>query len=106
VIEILEYRDDDGRAPFREWLRELDGSVRARVRTRIDRMERGNFGDFKSVGGGVFELRMDFGPGYRVYFGRHGNVVVVLLCGGDKSEQRSDIERAKSFWRHWVSQLE
>lgn len=84
---------------FSTWLHELDASPRSRILVRIRRVEHGNFGDWKAVGEGISELRIDFGPGYRVYFARHGNTVVVLLAGGDKSTQAADIRRAKGIWR-------
>jgi putative addiction module killer protein len=71
---------------------------------RINRLRLGNFGDCKPVGDGVFELRMMFGPGYRVYFARQGESVVLLLCGGDKGTQDADIERAKKYWHEHRSQ--
>ncbi len=81
---------------FIAWLLALkDVQGRARIAKRIDRLALGNFGDTKSVGGGVSELRLAFGPGYRIYYTRRGEVVVILLCGGDKGSQRDDIERAK-----------
>ena len=83
-------------AEFIDWLVRLkDVQARARIAKRIDRIAAGNLGDAKSVGGGVSELRFDFGPGYRVYFTRRGDVVVILLCGGDKASQAQDIERAR-----------
>jgi putative addiction module killer protein len=79
-----------------DWLDSLrDRNARSRIQTRIDRLSLGNFGDAKWLGDGVGELRIDYGPGYRVYFIRRGNAVVVLLCGGDKRTQSADIERAK-----------
>ena len=83
---------------FEGWLERLrDRSARYRIQARIDRLAGGNFGDFKLVGGGVQELRIDHGPGYRLYFIRRGNEIVVLLCGGDKASQERDIERAKKI---------
>lgn len=99
MLEISEYTHDD-KAPFSDWLNTLDRPVKARIMTRIDRIRRENFGDAKSVGEGVFELRIAFGPGYRVYYGRQGQEIVVLLCGGDKGSQSRDIARAHEFWRH------
>ncbi len=81
---------------FESWfLRLKDRAARFRIQARIDRLELGNLGDFKSVGSGVFELRVDYGPGYRIYFARRGDELVILLCGGDKSSQSRDIEKAK-----------
>jgi putative addiction module killer protein len=71
---------------------------RARIRSRIDKVETGNFGDFRSVGNGVSELRFTFGAGFRVYYGLKGETIVILLIGGDKSSQEKDIEKAKEFW--------
>ncbi|RKZ91012.1 MAG: hypothetical protein DRR19_08385 [Candidatus Parabeggiatoa sp. nov. 1] len=70
-------------------------------RVRIDRLIRGHFGDSKSVGEGVYELRIDYGPGYRVYFGKVGLTIVLLLCGGDKSTQQVDIHKAKTYWHDY-----
>jgi putative addiction module killer protein len=78
-----------------------DRSVRAAIQVRIDRIERGLLGDWKSVGGGVGELRIDVGPGYRIYFGRDGQTVVILLCGGTKGTQIRDIGIARRFWRDY-----
>ncbi|MGH9363670.1 MAG: type II toxin-antitoxin system RelE/ParE family toxin [Thermoanaerobaculia bacterium] len=94
----------DGKAPFTEWLDGLgDVKARAKIRVRIDRVSLGNVGDRSSVGEGVQELRVDFGPGYRVYFAEVGKVVVLLLCGGDKSGQQRDIRNAKQYWKDYRS---
>lgn len=83
---------------FVEWLDNLrDSRARTRIIARLDRMEMGNFGDVRPVGGGVNELRIHYGPGYRVYFVRHGPAVVILLCGGDKRTQHADIAKAKKL---------
>jgi len=96
---VLVYRTREGRLPFDEWLRELrDQNAVARVLARIGRIRRGNLGDCKPVGGGVSELRVDYGPGYRVYFGQKGSTLVILLCGGDKRAQLGDIRRAQEYW--------
>lgn len=98
--ELEVYLTAEGRAPFTERLDSLrDIRGRAKIRTRLDRVRLGNFGDRASVGEGVEELRMDFGPGYRVYCGQVGSKVVLLLCGGDKSTQTQDILQAKSYWK-------
>jgi putative addiction module killer protein len=102
--QLLEYLSEDGRSPFREWLRGLrDRTARARIQVRLDRLELGNFGDCRSLGDNLHELRVDHGPGYRVYIGREGSAVVILLCGGDKQAQSRDIERARSFWADYRS---
>jgi putative addiction module killer protein len=103
--EVRIFARSDGSEPFTKWLRGLrDGTTRNRIRQRIARIRLGNFGDARSVGEGVQELRIHVGPGYRVYFGRNGNAVVILLCGGDKGSQDRDIERAQEYWRDQGSQ--
>jgi putative addiction module killer protein len=102
--EVREYIARDGKAPFSHWLDALkDAKTRARIRTRLNRIRLGNFGDCKALGDGVFELRLAFGPGYRVYFGRDGEQVVLLLGGGDKSSQARDMEKAKAAWNDYRS---
>ncbi len=101
--EIEIYLTEKGKAPFSDWLESLsDIRARAKIRMRLDRLRLGNFGDSKSVGDGVFELRVDFGPGYRVYYGLVGVQIVLLLCGGDKSSQKKDIRLAKNYWKNFV----
>ncbi len=96
---LIEYVRANGRNPFREWLQGLrDVDARARIRVRLNRIRLGNFGDAKSVGGGVSELRVPHGPGYRVYYARTDNTIVLLLCGGDKTTQQRDISTAKEYW--------
>ena len=98
--EIDYYVSEDGRKPFKEWLEHLrDVRGRAKLRIRLDRVRLGNFGDSRSVGEGVNELRVDYGPGYRIYFGQDGARLILLLIGGDKSSQNKDIVRAKELWR-------
>lgn len=97
--ELIIYETEQGEAPFSEWLDSLrDRSARARIRKRLDRVELGNFGDYKAVGEGVYELRIDCGSGYRVYYGKVDMTIVLLLCGGDKNTQSEDIDQAKQFW--------
>jgi putative addiction module killer protein len=102
VFTVREYLTADGRNPFREWLATLDLAVRARVQARVLRFELGNLGDHKGVGAGVWEARLTFGPGYRIYFGKDGDVVIVLLLGGAKASQARDIRRAQEFWRDYL----
>lgn len=93
------YTPDGEKKPFEDWLIGLkDPMSRARIQTRLDRVAAGNFGDSKSIGEGVFELRFTFGAGFRVYYGLDGNTIVVLLTGGDKSSQESDVNKAKQYW--------
>jgi len=98
VFIVHEYLDETGRSPFRTWLGTLDKRTRARVQARILRFETGNLGDHKELGSGVWEARLAFGSGYRVYFGRRGRELILLLLGGDKGSQARDIRRAKDFW--------
>lgn len=95
---LVDYETSEGDCPFRDWLESLSSLLTARIEARLKRIAFGNLGDVKPVGGGVSEIRMRFGSGYRVYFSQFGNTVVVLLCGGDKGSQRKDIERAKAYW--------
>lgn len=102
VIELLRYRRDDGHEPFTEWLLAVrDKVAQARIRVRLRQVQAGNFGDCKPVGEGVIELRIHVGAGYRVYCGRHGNTVVLLLSGGTKCSQTADIRHAKEIWSEW-----
>ena len=102
MIEIVRYQRENGEEPYTEWFRRLrDGIAKLAISTRLRRIEDGNFGDCKPVGEGVSELRIQVGPGYRIYFGQYGSTLVILLCGGDKKSQQSDIERAKTLWTEW-----
>ena len=102
MIELVRYRSGDGREPFGEWLRSLgDRATEARIRVRLGRVQAGNFGDCEPVGEGVIELRIHVGAGYRVYCGRYGNAIVLLLCGGSKNSQAADIKCAKELWSEW-----
>jgi len=100
IAELRYYQTSTGAQPFVEWLQSLgDRQARARIEARLARATVGNLGDVEPVGEGVLELRIDWGPGYRVYFARPGKVIVLLLCGGDKRTQQKDIKRAKSYFR-------
>jgi putative addiction module killer protein len=100
--ELRNYLTADGRSPFEEWFNALrDRQARKRIRLRLDRLNLGNLGDCKSIGEGVFELRIDYGPGYRIYFGQDGLTLILLLCGGDKSSQKQDIRQAQIYWRDY-----
>lgn len=94
-----EFLDEAGRSPFARWYGRLPTSAAAKVTTALYRLAAGNTSNVKSVGHGVHELRIDFGPGYRVYFGTDGEIMIILLGGGSKSGQQQDIERA---WRRWA----
>ena len=97
--EIRYYVTSDGQQPFATWFADLEVVARAKITRAIARLEQGNFSNVKTVGEGVFEYRIDFGPGYRVYFTRRGTFVYVLLIGGDKSTQKRDIKRALKMAR-------
>jgi putative addiction module killer protein len=101
MVELREYVDAKGRTPYRDWLVKLDAVTRARVIAAVLRMEGGNFSGAKAAGSGVSELRLDFGPGYRVYFGKDGDRLVILLAGGTKRRQQSDIEAAYGLWAEY-----
>lgn len=93
-----QYSTEEGSIPFEDWFQSLDAATAARIRTAVARMELGNLGDHKSVGGGVWEHRLHFGKGYRIYFGRDGDELVVVLLGGSKTRQQADISKAKQYW--------
>ena len=102
-MEIRRYVTRTGKDVVGEWLAGLkDLRARARIAVRIDRMALGNFGDCKPLGQGVYELRIDWGPGYRLYYAMHGSACVLLLCGGNKSKQSADIERARTYLADYV----
>jgi putative addiction module killer protein len=102
ALTVREYVTADGKNPFREWVRSLTKAVGARIQLRVQRFELGNLGDHKNVGEGVWEARVMFGPGYRIYFGKDGGSIIVLLAGGDKGSQTKDIALAQGFWRDYL----
>ena len=96
------YQDENGKEPFIEWMESIkDVKTRDRIFTRLDRLEVGNPGDHRPVGSGVLELRLQFGPGYRIYYGEDGEMLVILLMGGDKTTQSKDIKKALSYWKNY-----
>lgn len=102
MIEVLRYVTESGREVIRGWLDELhDARAATKIVMRIDRLADGNFGDCKPVRGGVWELRIDYGPGYRLYYAIVGRTCVLLLCGGDKRKQSSDITRAIDYLKDY-----
>lgn len=107
AIEIEEYLDSNGESPFAKWFEALDAKAAAKIVSTIDKISRGLLGDVEPVGGGVSERRIDFGPGYRVYFGSETDgrttKVVILLCGGTKKRQNADIAEAKKLWKDYKS---
>ena len=100
TIKVVNYITSTGKEPFNDWLLDLDGSTRSIVRARLVRVRLGNLGDCTSIKGakGLWELRIDYGPGYRVYFGKKGTSLVIILLGGNKRSQQRDIEKAKQYW--------
>ncbi len=102
MYKVEDYLTEDGRIPFKEWLSALtDQQAKARVLTRVQRMAAGNLGDCKPLQDGVWELRIDHGPGYRVYYAQAGKKLLLLLIGGDKTKQQSDINQAVGYWKDW-----
>ena len=101
MIEIREYLDDRGRSPFGRWFDGLDASAAVSVRTSLARMEAGNLSNIRGVGNGVLECRINVGPGYRVYFGRDGDTLIILLGGGTKTRQQRDIDDARQLWQEY-----
>ena len=100
-VTIREYLDTNGRSPYGRWFSGLNAPAAAKIAVALYRMEAGNFSKVKGVGGGAFEIRIDFGPGYRVYFGKDGDAFVILLGGGTKARQDTDIARARQFWQDY-----
>jgi len=100
-MDLLEYLDEKGRSPFEKWFNRINAQAAAKVTTALVRLESGNTSNTKSVGGGVYELKIDYGPGYRVYFGYDGPKVVILLAGSTKKRQNKDIETAKKRWNNY-----
>lgn len=104
MIDIHEYVRLDGRSLFREWFDHLNSEAARRVTTALYRLRLGNFSNVKSVGSAVYEYRIDFGPGYRLYFGKEEDRLVILLCGGTKQRQQNDIALAKQSWQDYKQQ--
>jgi len=101
MTEVREYLDAEGNSPYAKWFDRLNATAAVKVATATHRMEQGNFSNVKGVGAGVYEYRIDFGPGYRIYFGKDGERLVILLAGGTKKRQDADITAAKENWRDY-----
>ena len=96
------YTTSQGRTPFSEWLSGLrDTQARAKIKTKLERAEAGNLGTLEGVGEGVHELKVNYGPGYRIYFGNVNETIILLLCGGDKDAQDADIQTARLYWKDY-----
>jgi putative addiction module killer protein len=101
IVEVLEYLQPDGRSPYAEWFDRLNAPAAAKVSIALARLSQGNYSSVKGVGGGLYEYRIDFGPGYRMYFGKDGERIVLLLGGGTKKRQQKDIAGALSRWQDY-----
>jgi putative addiction module killer protein len=101
MVEVLEYLDQKGNSPFADWFNALDAQAAAKVSTAQTKLGLGNWSNVKGVGGGIYERVIDFGPGYRIYFGKDGDKVVILLAGGTKKRQDTDIINAKERWQDY-----
>ena len=101
-MTIKIYQDEHGNEPFNDWLKSIrDFNTKIRILARLERIKLGNFGDHRSIGEGLYELRLHFGSGYRIYYGQSGDEIVLLLAGGDKSTQKQDIQRVKHYWHDY-----
>ena len=98
MIEVREYVDPAGKSPFTKWVFELNVQAAVKVAAALERIADGNLSNVKPVGAGVLEFRINFGPGYRIYFGREGDRLIILLAGGTKKRQQADIVKAKEYW--------
>ena len=101
LIKVELYVASNGKSPVKIWLDELDYEFIGRINDRLKRLKYGNFGDYKNLGEGVFELRIHFGSGYRIYFGKENRSLVILFCAGDKNTQVSDVKKAKLYWKEY-----
>jgi putative addiction module killer protein len=106
VVEIREHLDLLGRSPFAKWFDSLNSVAAAKATTALVRLEQGNFSNAKGVGAAVYECRIDFGPGYRVYFGKDGATLVILLGGGTKKRQNKDVQTALDHWKDYKHRKE
>ena len=95
--KILAYKTSTGKCPYDDWFYNLDKAVQARIEKRLERVEEGNYGDFKKLDSDISELRFTFGSGYRIYFTEVNDIIIILLCAGDKSSQAEDIRKAKKY---------
>lgn len=100
--KIFIYKTATGKCPYQEWFYKLDKSTQARIEKRIERVEEGNYGDFKKIDSDISELRFNFGSGYRIYFTETNNIIILLLCAGDKKTQDEDIKKAKKYLKDLI----
>ena len=106
MMRVVEYLTRNGQSPFAKWFDDIDVQAAVKIRRAIARMEVGNFGDSKSIGKGVTEYRLTYGPGYRIYCGRDGDNLVILLVGGTKRRQQNDIARAHEYWVDYKDRMD
>lgn len=106
MFKVQFFKNEKGKSPFKEWLNSLSTNTKDRVVSRLYRLQNGNLGDYKRIGTGVFELRLFFDGGLRIYFGRDGEEIILLLSGGDKGSQKRDIEKVLEYWRQYHEQKE
>lgn len=97
IKQIIFYKTQDDKCPYYIWFNKLDKSIKARILTRLEKLEEGHYGDFKKLSNDLYELRCKFGSGYRIYFSEVENIIIIILCAGDKSTQSKDIEKAKLY---------
>ena len=100
--QILTYNTIEGKCPFQDWFENLDNTLKVRIEKRMERIEEGNLGDYKKIDNDISELRFKFGSGYRIYFTESNDIIIILLCGGDKSTQEKDIKKAKKYYKDLV----
>lgn len=100
-VEVQEFVDENGISPFEKWFNGLNAQAAAKITANLVRMASGNFSNSKRISGGVYECRIDFGPGYRVYFGKDGTKIIILLGGGTKKKQSVDIQKAYELWKEY-----
>lgn len=100
-VEVREYIDDKGCSTFQKWFMGLDVIAASKINTGLYRLEQGNFSNVKNLGEGIFEYKIDFGPGYRIYFGKDALTLIILLAGGTKKQQNKDIKLAKQKWKEY-----
>lgn len=100
-IKILEYLDEGEKSPFYKWFNTVNAAAAAKIVVAIARMQTGNLSHCKNLGAGLWENKLDFGPGYRIYFGKEGDAIVILLAGGTKKKQAKDIAKARDYWQDY-----
>ena len=101
AVELREYIDASGQSPYARWFNKLNAQAAAKLTTAVTRLSQGNFSQVRGVGAGLYEYKLDFGPGYRIYFGKDGDRLVILLGGGTKKRQQNDIDAAAALWREY-----